>query len=88
MISPAGLANLGANYKIMTIAEAIGYLLVGRLLAARVYEDNIAEGDGNTCLGVDCFRETLLIAAGLLLSGALASIWLSLRVARKNKNKK
>jgi len=83
-ILSAGLANLGANYKIMTVAEAIGYLVVGRLLAARVYEDHIAEGDGNTCLGPDCFRETLMIAAGLLLSGALASIWLSLRVARKH----
>ena len=31
-----GLKNLGANYKIMTVAEAVGYLVVGRLLTASV----------------------------------------------------
>lgn len=67
-----GLKHLGANYKIMCFAEAIGYLLIGRLLAAHIYEKHAPAGS-TTCLGQQCFRETFLIAAELCATGALAS---------------
>lgn len=41
-----GLEHVGANYKIACFGEAIGFILIGRLLAAHIYEQAIVEGAG------------------------------------------
>jgi hypothetical protein len=77
-----GLGHVGANYKATTWAEAIGYLGLGRFVTARIYEAHCV-GGSKTCIGVDCFRGTFLIAAGLCLTAACSSVWLSLRTTRR-----
>ena len=39
-----GLEHVGANYKIACFGEAIGFITVGRLLAAYLYQQAIADG--------------------------------------------
>ena len=71
-----GLDHLGANYKLMTVAEALGYLMVGRVLTAHIYEAHAPAGS-TTCIGRDCFKDTFYYAAELLVSGMLAAAWLA-----------
>ena len=64
----------------------MGYIVVGRLLAAYMYEQAIADGDGlgedssaggelsKTCLGSSCFRYTHLLCAVSALCSASPSI--------------
>ena len=41
-----GLDNVGANYKIACFGEAVGFITIGRLLAAYLYEQAIINGAG------------------------------------------
>jgi hypothetical protein len=96
-----GLENLGANYKVTCIGEAVGYLAISRGLAAHLYQQAIGNqqqqstsssgsdaddhGTTTTCLGSQCFRETFLICAGLCLVATLAGIWLGHRTSARSK---
>jgi MFS family permease len=96
-----GLENLGANYKVTCIGEAVGYLAISRGLAAHLYQQAIGNqqqqstsssgsdaddhGTTTTCLGSQCFRETFLICAGLCLVATLAGIWLGHRTSARDK---
>lgn len=73
-----GLGHLGTNYKLMTVAEAVGYLLIGRLLTAHIYEAH-ADAGSTTCLGAKCFTNTFYYAAELLATGLLAALLLASR---------
>ena len=94
-----GLENLGANYKIACFGEAVGYLLVSRGLAARLYEDAIAAGHGGgggegssdgggpvaetTCIGPECFREVHIVCAGLCAIAVFAGLLLGKRTGQR-----
>ena len=41
-----GLEHVGANYKIACFGEAVGFIAIGRLLAAHLYEQAIIDGAG------------------------------------------
>eukprot|EP00911_Craspedida_sp_UC1_P000966 UC1_evm1s722 len=69
-----GLKHVAANYKTCAVAEAAGFLLLGRLLTSYIYEENIAVGGGKTCIGQDCFKTTFWVGTGLAASGILASV--------------
>ena len=74
-----GLKNLGANYKIATLGEAGGYLLLGRWLTAKIYESHITKPGSTKCYGTACFRLTFLASAGTCLSAVAAGVLLARR---------
>ena len=74
-----GLKSLGANYKVSTIGEAAGYLLLGRLLTSKLYQSAISDHSSTHCYGARCFRYTFLIGSGFCASAVVASLVLSRR---------
>lgn len=74
--------QVAANYKTTSLAEAVGYFVLGRVLSSHIYQAQIGPDGGNTCIGADCFRLTFFIAAGLELTGLAATFWLYRRTRK------
>jgi MFS family permease len=80
-----GTAHVGANYMFVDgFASAAGTLLMTKLIAQDVYESHISprSDDPTTCLGMGCFQETHLAAAGLSMTCIVTS-WMLLIATRQ-----
>jgi len=83
-----GTANVGANYMFYDgFTSAAGTFLLSKIVAQRVYEEHIdphssGKGDGVTCYGEECFRQTHIII--VLLSTTCVGISILMQYKTRN----
>lgn len=86
-----GTKAFGSIFTTMSIASAAGGFLFSATMAPAIYAANTAPGDGNTCVGPRCFRDTFLILAGVCVVVVAAGVWMFFRTrtfyAAKNARK-
>jgi MFS family permease len=71
-----GTKSLGGNYMVYDgCASAVGALVFGKFIPESVYEGggDGGEGSGEDCVGVECFRRSYVIVAGLLASAVVCT---------------
>lgn len=69
-----GLEHHGANYMFFDGGtKALGTIFLSDVLVGSVYESHIVGSSSHICVGVECFRTTHLIVAGLALTCVVAS---------------
>ncbi|KAI4381987.1 hypothetical protein MLD38_008001 [Melastoma candidum] len=64
----------------MQLGNPIGALLFSGGLAGYVYDAEASKQGGSSCLGVDCYRLTFEVLAGVCGLGTLLSIILYIRI--------
>lgn len=74
-----GTKAFGAILTTTSVASAIGGFAFSATMAPAIYAANTPHGDGNTCVGPRCFRDTFLILAGACAVAVAAGVWMILR---------
>lgn len=75
-----GLKHFGIIFNFIGLGNPVGALLFSGWLAGQVYDTEAAKQLGSSCIGVNCFRLTFLVLAGLCGVGTLLSIVLTVRL--------
>lgn len=68
-----GSEHLGTIFNTITSAGPIGSYILSIWVVGYLYDKEVA-GDGNTCIGIHCFRLSFLIMAAVTLSGSLVAL--------------
>lgn len=72
-----GNEHLGTIFNTITSAGPIGSYILSIWVVGYLYDKEVA-GDGNTCIGIQCFRLSFLIMAAVALFGSLVALGLFL----------
>ncbi|KAL1531780.1 protein NUCLEAR FUSION DEFECTIVE 4-like [Salvia divinorum] len=68
-----GKEHLGTIFNTITSAGPIGSYILSIWVVGFLYDKEVI-GDGNTCIGIQCFRFSFLIMAAVALSGSLVAL--------------
>ncbi|KAG6391727.1 hypothetical protein SASPL_149485 [Salvia splendens] len=68
-----GKEHLGTIFNTITSAGPIGSYVLSIWVVGFLYDKEVA-GDGNICIGIQCFRFSFLIMAAVALSGSLVAL--------------
>ncbi|KAE8791378.1 protein NUCLEAR FUSION DEFECTIVE 4-like [Hordeum vulgare] len=76
-----GLKYYSTLYNFGAVASPVGSYILNVRIAGRRYDEEALRqgGQGGTCIGVRCFRDSFYIIAGVTLLGALVSLLLAWR---------
>lgn len=75
-----GLKHFGLIMNFICLGNPLGATLFSSLLAGTLYDNEASKQHSVTCLGLDCFRITFLVLAGVSFIGTLFSIVLTQRI--------